>query len=159
MPFSAAPGAGIGPVTPLLARLRGVPNLTPGDAQDLLARYKSGWERRDPDALMELFADNAEFRPGPFDGDLSGANAIRAYWNDFAAGSANNEFDAERTWAVGATVLASFHAAYTRRADGGRVRLRGFMTLELDDDRRVTRLRQWPVERLVGSDSTFKVEA
>ena len=136
-----------------------MPNLTPGDAQDILARYKAGWEQRDPDKLMDLFSDNAEFRANPFEADLTGANAIRAYWNDFAANSANTEFDAERSWAAGATVLASFHAAYTRRADGGRVRLRGFMTFEVDDDKRVVRFRQWPVERLVGNDSTLKVEA
>jgi ketosteroid isomerase-like protein len=135
-----------------------VPNLTPGDAQDLLAKYKAGWERRDPDALMELFADQAEFRTDPFEGDLTGSNAIRAYWNGFAADSANTEFDAERTWAAGATVLASFHAAFTRRADGSRVRVRGFMTLELDDGKRVIRLRQWPLERVVGTDATYRVE-
>ena len=135
-----------------------MPNLTPGDAQDLLAAYKAGWERRDPDRLMELFADNAEFRADPFESDLIGANAIRAYWNDFAANSANTEFDAERTWAAGPTALASFHAAYTRRADGARVRRRGFMQLEVDDDRRVVRFRQWSVERNVGNDSSFKVE-
>ena len=135
-----------------------MPNLTPGDAQDLLARYKAGWERRDPDALMELFAEHAELRADPFEGDLSGANAIRAYWNAFAADSANTEFDAERTWAAGATVLASFHAAFTRRADGSRVRVRGFMILELDDDKRVVRFRQWPLERVVGTDATYRVE-
>ena len=135
-----------------------MPNLTPGDAQDLLARYKAGWERRDPDALMELFAEHAEFRSDPFEGDLTGSNAIRAYWNAFAADSTNSEFDAERTWAAGAAVLASFHAAFTRRADGSRVRVRGFMTLELDDDRRVVRFRQWPLERVVGTDATYRVE-
>jgi len=135
-----------------------VPNLTPGDAQDLLAKYKSGWERRDPDALMELFAHNAEFRGGPFDGDITGANAIRAYWNAFAADSANTEFDAERTWVSGATVLASYHAAFTRRADAARVRQRGFMTLELDDSRRIVRFREWPVQSVVGTDSTYKLE-
>jgi ketosteroid isomerase-like protein len=135
-----------------------VPNLTPGDAQDLLAKYKAGWERRDPDALMELFSDNAEFRSGPFDGEITGANAIRAYWNAFAADSANTEFDAERTWVSGPTVLASYHAAFTRRADAARVRQRGFMTLELDDSRRVVRFREWPVQSVVGTDSTFKLE-
>ena len=135
-----------------------MPNLTPGDAQDLLARYKAGWERRDPDALMELFAANAEFRPGPFEGALSDSNAIRAFWNDFAASSANTEFDAERTWASGGTVLASYHAAFTRRNDAARVRERGFMTLELDDDRRIVRFREWPIQRVVGNDSTYKVE-
>ena len=42
--------------------------------------------------------------------------------------------------------------------DGGRVRVRGFMTLELDDARLIGRFRQWPVEKLVGTDSTFKIE-
>jgi len=135
-----------------------VPNLTPGDAQDILAKYKAGWERRDPDALMELFADNAEFRPGPFEGDLAGSNAIRAYWNDFASNSANSEFDAERSWAVGSTVLASYHAAFTRRNDGTRVRVRGFMTLELGDHGRIVRFRDWPIQHAVGTDSTYKVE-
>jgi ketosteroid isomerase-like protein len=135
-----------------------VPNLTPGDAQDLLAKFKAGWERRDPDALMELFAAHPEFRADPFEGDLSGTNAIRAYWNEFAAASANTEFDAERTWAAGATVLASFHAAFTRRADGARLRVRGFMTFELDDEKRVVRFRQWPLERVVGTDATYQVE-
>ena len=135
-----------------------MPNLTPGDAQDVLAKYKAAWERRDPDAMMELFAQNPEFRADPFEGDLTGANPIRAYWNEFAAESANAEFDAERTWAAGSTVLASFHAAFTRRGDGSRVRVRGFMTLELDDDKRVVRFRQWPVQRVVGTDATYKVE-
>lgn len=135
-----------------------MPNLTPGDAQDMLATYKAGWERRDPDTLLELFADGAVFRADPFEPELTGTNAIRAHWNDFAANSANTEFDAERTWAAGATVLASFHAAYTRRSDGGRVRLRGFMTLEVDEGKRVIRFRQWPVEKIVGTDTTLKVE-
>ena len=103
-----------------------MPNLTPGDAQDLLAKYKAGWERRDPDALMELFAQNAEFRAGPFDGEITGANAIRAYWNAFAADSANTEFDAERTWVSGPTVLASYpRRLYSpcRRCAGSTTRL------------------------------------
>ena len=32
------------------------------------------------------------------------------------------------------------------------------MALELDDDKRVVRFRQWPLERVVGTDATYKVE-
>lgn len=135
-----------------------MPNLTPGDAQDLLATYKRGWERRDPDTIMSLFRDDAEFREDPFVDQLTGVNAIRARWNHICENTANVEFDAERVWAAGGTALASFHAAYTRRDDGGRVRVRGFMSLEVDDDGKVWRFRQWPVERAVGTDSTFKLE-
>ena len=60
-------------------------------------------------------------------------------------------------WVSGSTVLASWHAAYTRRDAGGeRVRAYGFMTAEMNDAGKVWRMRQWPVERVVGQDSTFK---
>ena len=133
-----------------------MPAPTPGDAQDILATYKRGWEMRDPDVIMSLFREDAEYRENPFADALTGGNAIRERWNHICANTANVEFDAERVWVAASTVLASFHAAYTRREDGGRVRVRGFMAIEVDDDKLVGRFRQWPVERLVGTDSTFK---
>lgn len=138
--------------------------LTPGDGQDLLAAFKKGWEQRKPDLILDLFAENADYRAEPFAGPLSGANAIRALWNQVAAEQANVEFDAERVWVSGQTVLASFHAAYTRRADAARIRVRGFMTFELgarprEGDRLlVERFRGWPIEREVGLDATFTPE-
>lgn len=130
-------------------------NITHGDAQDLLAAYKQGWERRSPDVIVELFGTDIDYRPDPFAAPLIGLNAVRALWNDIAATHAHVEFDAERIWVSGATVLASWHAAYTRRTTAERVRARGFMTLELGGDGRVQRFRQWPVERVVGEDSTL----
>jgi hypothetical protein len=135
-----------------------VASITHGEAQDLLAAFKRGWERRAPDEIIELFDRDIDYRTDPFAEPLVGLNAVRALWNDLAATSAHVEFDAERVWVSGATVLASWHAAYTRRATAERVRARGFMTLELGDDRRVRRLRQWPIERVVGSDRTFESE-
>lgn len=129
--------------------------LTPGDAQDLVERYKRAWERRDPDLALELYRDDAEHRDDPFREAFRGANEIRAMWNDIAANEANVEFDAERVWVNAATVLASFHAAYTDRTNAQRIRIRGFMTLELDDAGLITRLREWPVTQVVGTDSTF----
>ena len=96
----------------------------------------------------------------PFEPPLVGANAIREYWNEAAATQANVEFDAERVWVGGRTVLASWHGAFTRRATAERVRDRGFMTLELDDERarrrasgvgdRALRGRGWDVPARAG---------
>jgi hypothetical protein len=55
-------------------------------------------------------------------------------------------------------VLASWHAAYTRRRTAERVRVRGFTTLELNDAGKVWRMRQWPVSRTVGVDETVRRE-
>ena len=132
--------------------------LTPGDGQDLLARYKQAWEQRDPDLFLDLFADDAEYRPDPFEPALSGAIAIRKHWNRVAAEQAHVDFDAERVWTAGRTVLASWHAAYTRRETADRLRERGFLTAELDDAGRVARLRQWSLARHVGTDDRFAAE-
>jgi limonene-1,2-epoxide hydrolase len=131
-----------------------------GDAQDLLAAFKQGWEKRAPDLIIELFERDAEYRANPFVDPLPGVNEIRALWNDIAATQANVEFDAERIWVSAGTVLASWHAAYTARATSERVRVRGFMTMEVSESKppRVQRLRQWPIERVVGQDSTHSAE-
>ena len=136
-----------------------MPTLTPGDGQDLVDRFKRAWERRDVDAAVALFSDDAEYRVDPFEAPLTGANAIRAYWNDTAAAQTHVEFDAERVWVSGPTVLASWHAAFTRRSTAERVRQRGFMTLELDEAGLVTRFREWSIERTVGVDRTYRPEA
>ena len=132
--------------------------LTPGDGQDLLERYKQAWERRDPDAAMNLYRDDAEVRLDPFEDPRLGANAIRELWNDVAATQTNVEFDAERVWVVGQTVLASWHCAYTWRQTADRYRIRGFSTFELDDAGKIQRQRQWAQFRVVGKDATVKAE-
>jgi ketosteroid isomerase-like protein len=130
--------------------------LTPGDGQDLFARFKRAWERRDPDAMLELFSDEAEYRADPFLEPLQGLNAIREHWNTVAMTQEHVEFDAERIWVAGRTVLGSWHVALTDRASGDRIRIRGFSTMELDDDAHIERLRMWPVSRTVGVDSTHR---
>jgi hypothetical protein len=133
-------------------RIQDVPDtLTPGDGHDLLARLKQARERRDPDAMVALFTKTADVRVDPFATELHGAIDIRAHWNRAAEGESAIEFDAERVWVTGHTVLASWHEAYTRRGSGERVRVRGFSSLELDREGLIERMRSWPVERVVGS--------
>jgi ketosteroid isomerase-like protein len=141
-----------------LGTMSGMPSLTPGDGQDLLARLKTATERRDVDLAVALFREDAEYRPDPFMDPSVGANAIREALNTEAAERANVEFDAERVWVSGSAVLASWHGAHTKRADGERVRSRGFLTLELDDERLIGRLRGWTMSRAIGRDSSFSVD-
>lgn len=132
--------------------------LTHGDAEDLLATIKQGWERREPDLIVERLAKDVDYRRDPFEEAVVGLNGVRAQLNEMAASRAHVEFDVERVWVSGSTALASWHAAYTLRASAERFRARGFVTLDLNADGLVQRYRQWSVERVVGRDATFKAE-
>ena len=80
---------------------------------------------------MALFTEDAEYHEDPFEPPLVGHNALRAYLLDASASQRDVEFTVERHWVSGATVLAAWHVAFTRRASGQRVRMAGFMTAEV----------------------------
>ena len=112
-------------------------------AGDLLERYGRAWETFDGDAWVDLFAEHAEYHEDPFEPPLVGHNAIRAYLLEASRSQDQVEFTVERHWVSGPTVLAAWHASFVRRSGGARVRLAGFMTLEIGADGRVERFREW----------------
>jgi ketosteroid isomerase-like protein len=112
-------------------------------AGDLLERYGRAWETFDGDAWVALFTEHAEYHEDPFEPPLVGHNAIRAYLLEASRSQDQVEFTVERHWVSGPTVLAAWHASFVRRPGGARVRVAGFMTLEIGTDGRVERFREW----------------
>lgn len=112
-------------------------------AAELLERYGRAWETFDGDAWVALFTEDAEYHEDPFEPPLVGHNALRAYLLDAAAVQDQIEFTVEQHWVVGSTILAAWHASFVRRPTGARVRLAGFMKLDVADDGRISRFREW----------------
>ena len=117
--------------------------ITHADAQDLLERYGRAWEAFDGDAWTELFTDDVEYHEDPFEPPLVGRNAVREYLLEASRAQEQVEFTVERHWVVEATVLLAWHASYVERTSKARVRLQGFMTLDVDAAGRIGRLREW----------------
>jgi ketosteroid isomerase-like protein len=118
-------------------------NLDHAAAADLLERYERAWEAFDGDAWTDLFTEDAEYHEDPFEPPLVGHNDIRAYLLKAAEAQDQVDMTVERHWVAGTTVLAAWHASYVARTGHARVRLAGFMTLEIADDGRIARLREW----------------
>ncbi len=112
-------------------------------AGDLLDAYARAWTTFDGDAWVALFTDDAEYHEDPFTPPLVGHNALRAYLLDASTSQEQVDVAIERHWVVGPTVLAAWHASFIRRATRARVRIAGFMTLEVEPDGRVSRFREW----------------
>ena len=111
-------------------------------AGELLARYGRAWESFDGDAWVDLFSEDVEYRHDPFEPPLVGQNAVRAYLLAAAELQEEVSFTVERHWVVDPTILVVWHAGYIQRSDRARVRLAGFMTLEMRGGR-IARLREW----------------
>ena len=111
-------------------------------AGDILDRYGRAWEAFDGDAWVELFTDDIEYNQEPFEPPLVGHNAVRAYLLEAAELQEEVSFTVERHWVVDPTILVAWHAGYIQRSDRARVRLAGFMTLEIRDGK-IAKLREW----------------
>jgi hypothetical protein len=78
----------------------------------------------------------------PFQPPLVGHNAVRAHLLAAAEAEDQVEVTFERHWVSGSTVLAAWHMSYVGRSDRSRVRVAGFLTLEMQADR-CARVRLW----------------
>jgi hypothetical protein len=117
------------------------------DAHDLLEALARARRTLDGDRYSGLFADDAEVSLDPFAPALVGHNALRAYLLDAANAERSFDLAIERHWVSGSTVLAAWHASWNRRPDDAKIRQAGFLTAEVGEDRRIVRLKQWPVTR------------
>ena len=116
-------------------------------AHDLLEAFVRARTAYDGDAFTALFADDAEVVLDPFAAPLAGHNDLRAYLLAAADLERWYEFAIERHWVSGDTVLAAWHAGWTRRSDDAKVRQAGFLSAEVGGDGRIGRLRTWTVTR------------
>ena len=112
-------------------------------AGDLLERYSAAWETFDGDTWTDLFSEDVQYFEDPFEPPLVGRNAVRAYLLEAAENQQQVEMTIERHWVASPTVLASWHASYVRRRDQARIRLAGFMTLEIAEDGRIAHFHEW----------------
>jgi ketosteroid isomerase-like protein len=116
-------------------------------AHDLLDAWTRARVRYDGDAFTDLFAEAGELATDPFAPALAGHNALRAYLLEAAEAERFYDLAIERHWVAGDTVLAAWHASWNRRADEAKVRQAGFLSAEVGEDGRITRLRLWTVAR------------
>ena len=121
--------------------------LTYAAGGELLDALTRAWTAFDGDAWVALFAERATYQLDPFEPPLVGHNALRT---DILAASETEqqvEFTIERRWVVDPVVLAAWHKSYVHAVSRARIRLAGFVTLEIDGDGRIERARWWSNRR------------
>lgn len=121
--------------------------LTYAQGYDLLEALVAARRAYDGDRWTDRFAESAELVLDPFAPPLAGHNALRSYLNEAAETERGYDLAIERHWVSGDTVLAAWHASWNRRVDDAKVRQAGFLSAEVGEDGRITRLKHWTVTR------------
>lgn len=113
---------------------------TAGELLDRYARIRCAW---DGDAWVDLFTPDAASHLDPFGPPLVGHIDLRRNLVEASEFEEQVELTFERHWVVPPSILAVWHASYVHRQSRARVRLAGFVTLDIADDGRIRRARFW----------------
>lgn len=106
-----------------------------------LHRYFAAWASNDPDDVVALFADAAEYSWGPFREPALGREAIVQAWVDGGSPpELRTSFEAVAV--AGDTGVAHWTASF-RSHDGGTTDLDGILLVDLDEEGRCTLHREW----------------
>lgn len=96
----------------------------------LIGQFGAGWSSADSKKLVESFARDAVFVPGPFDPPITGSEAIEAYWRDIAWEQAEIVFRYGEIYVAGPWFATEFRCTFRRRRTGEPVDVRGALFCE-----------------------------
>jgi ketosteroid isomerase-like protein len=109
-----------------------------------LDRYGDAWVAGDPDAVAELFAEDARYYETPFEEPLRGVEAIRTYWIQGAKDAQTSvSFDASLIAVDGSTGYARWRATFERLPSRRQVVLDGVLEATFDEDGNCREFREW----------------
>ncbi|MGC1256570.1 MAG: nuclear transport factor 2 family protein, partial [Candidatus Acidiferrales bacterium] len=99
--------------------------------------------RRDPEAAVSLYADDATYQITPFDEPLRGRAAIYDYWIGVTRTEERIQFDYEIVAITAEYGVARWWASFVRVPPGLETKLDGIFLISLDSAGRCQSLREW----------------
>ena len=117
--------------------------MTRTDLAVWLEAYCRAWANRDPDAAVNLYAENATYQDNPFSPPMRGRKAILNYWRNVARTQEGNRAECEIIAVADDLCFAHWHASFVRLPIRIRLELDGIFVLAFDARNRCTALREW----------------
>jgi hypothetical protein len=108
-----------------------------------LDKLKQSWEHLDPQAAVALFDDNAFYQAGPFERPLEGLPKIQEFWVRAAHAQHDVEFAYEFLGIGPRGGIAHWSARFVRDPSHHKVEADGICVVELNDQGKCTRFREW----------------
>lgn len=113
----------------------------PDTLAEWIEGYRVAWERRDPDAVAELFTPDATYRSNIVEQAHQGRDGIRAYWQAATGPQADVRVRMGRPFADGTRIAVEFWT--DMKVDGEAATLPGCLLLDFTDQWRCWRLREY----------------
>jgi uncharacterized protein (TIGR02246 family) len=118
--------------------------MTRAEFKKWLEAYRQAWETRDPEVVVQLFAEDAAYQDTPFAEPMRGRPAIRAYWVSVVTRRQEQiKFGYEILAVTKNTGMARWQASFVRSDSNQPVSLDGIFLLTFDAENRCRSLQEW----------------
>ncbi len=117
--------------------------MTPHAFAHWLDSYGQAWERRNPQAAADLFAEDGTYQVTPFLEPMRGKQAILKYWTHVAQTEQTIQFGYEILAVTPEHGIARWWASFVIVPPGLQTKLDGIFIISLDENSRCHSLREW----------------
>jgi len=118
-------------------------SMTPHAFAHWLDSYGQAWERRNPQAAADLFAEDGTYQVTPFLEPMRGKQAILKYWTHVAQTEQTIQFGYEILAVTPEHGIARWWASFVIVPPGLQTKLDGIFIISLDENSRCHSLREW----------------
>ena len=117
--------------------------MTPHAFAHWLDSYGQAWERRNPHAAADLFAEDGTYQVSPFLEPMRGKQAILEYWTNVTQTQQDVHFGYEILAVTPEHGIARWCASFVIVPPGLQTKLDGIFLVSLDENGRCHSLREW----------------
>jgi len=118
-------------------------SMTPHSFARWLVSYGQAWERRNPQAAADLFAEDGTYQVTPFLEPMRGKQAILECWTNVARTQLDIQFGYEILAVTPEHGVARWWASFVIVPPGLQTKLDGIFLISLDENSRCHSLREW----------------
>jgi ketosteroid isomerase-like protein len=123
--------------------------LTKQDVREVIDVYIRAWETQDPDLIVTIFTENANYHERVLGEPIPGREAIRCYWQEKVVQSqANIRCELLALYLDGDTAIAEWEAEFDDVTQAVRKRMREIAVLEFEGCRIASLREYWASEQV-----------
>ncbi len=117
--------------------------------EEIIEKYKNAWENRDPDAILEIFTEDATYHERILEKPFVGHSEIKGYWIEKVVGEQEDiHFTLLALYIDGDTAVSEWEADFFDKKDRCKKYMKGIMILEIKNKKIASLREYWKAKQI-----------
>ena len=117
--------------------------------EEIIEKYKDAWEKQDPDAILEIFTEDAIYHERVLEKPFIGHSEIRRYWKEkVVEGQEDIHFNLLALYIDGDTAIVEWEVNFFDKKEGVKKHMKEIAILEIKNNKIASFREYWTSKQI-----------